>query len=210
MPNRVTAIVALCRSISINQGGGAVNILKATKTGGLILAMSLFLTHTAWAQTQTSSSEMDASKFSVQAGMGFFAEDNFDGFLLNFEGSYHIDQNWSVGVGIQLGFDDDFLLLSMPFFGQYDFGNIPGEIPILSDMHPFARLGIGFTYAEFDPGPFDFDDTGFLFVIGGGLAYPINDELSLESKMQFNITSNDFFEDDYYFSWEMVSLRYRF
>ena len=174
--------------------------------------MSLFLTHTAWAQTQTSSSEMDASKFSVQAGMGFFAEDNFDGFLLNFEGSYHIDQSWSAGVGIQLGFDDDFLLLSMPFFGQYDFENIPGEIPMLSDMHFFARLGIGFTYAENEVGPFNknIDDTGFLFVIGGGLAYPINEKISLESKMQFNITTNDFFEDDFYFSWELVSLRYRF
>ena len=43
-----------------------------------------------------------------------------------------------------------------------------------------------------------------------GLAYPINEKISLESKMQFNITSNDFFEDDYYFSWEMISLRFRF
>ena len=187
-----------------------MKILKATKTGGLILAISFFLTHTAWAQTQTSSSGMDASKFSVQTGIGFFADDNFDGFLLNFEGSYHIDQSWSAGVDFQLGFDDDFLLFSMPFYGQYDFGNIPGDVPILSDMHPFARLGLGFTYAEFEAGPIDIDDTGFLFVMGGGLAYPINDNLSVESRMQFNITTNDFFEDDFYFTWELVSLRYRF
>ena len=94
--------------------------------------------------------------------------------------------------------------------GQYDFGNIPGDVPILSEMHPFARLGMGFTYAEIDTRFFDVDDTGFLFVIGGGVAYPVNDHISIESRMQFNITTNDFFEDDFYFSWELISLRYRF
>jgi len=185
-------------------------IIRMMQAGTLILALSLFAVNSAWAQAQTTSSGIDASKFSVSTGIGFFAEDNVDGFLLNFEGSYHIDQNWSAGVDFQLGFDDDFLLFSMPFYGQYDFGNVPGDVPILMDMHPFARLGLGFTYAEIDTRFFDVDDTGFLFVIGGGMAYPINENISLESRMQFNITTNDFFEDDFYFSWELISLRYRF
>ena len=69
---------------------------------------------------------------------------------------------------------------------------------------------MGFTYAEIDTRFFDIDDTGFLFVMGGGVTYPINENLSVDSRMQFNITTNDFFEDDFYFSWELVSLRYRF
>ena len=142
--------------------------------------------------------------------MGFFAEDNFSGFMLNFEGNYHIDESWSAGVDLQLGFDTDFLLLSMPFYGRYDFGNLAADAPFLSKMHPFAKLGLGFTYAEIDTAFFDIDDTGFLFVMGGGIAYEINDNLSAESTMQFNITTNDFFADNFYFSWEMISLRYRF
>ena len=68
-------------------------------------------------------------------------------------------QRISVGVDrLELGFDDDFLLFSMPFYGQYDFGNVPGEVPILMDMHPFARLGLGFTYAEIDTRFFDVDN----------------------------------------------------
>lgn len=187
------------------------------------MTMSLIAANSAAAQEATDASPaLDPSRFSVQAGLGFFAADVFledgDGFLLNFEGSYHIDQNWSAGVDLQLGFDDDFLLLSMPFYARYDFGNLPVDAAYFSKMHPFAKLGIGFTYAEFD-GSFsrggirfsaDVDDTGFLFLIGGGMAYPVNDNFSLETTMQFNITTNDFFEDDFYFSWEIISLRYRF
>ena len=103
-----------------------------------------------------------------------------------------------------------FLLLSMPFYSRYDFGNLVADEPLFSKMHPFAKLGIGFTYAEIDIGFFEIDDTGFLFVIGGGMAYEINDHLSAETTMQFNITTNDFFVDNYYFSWEIISLRYRF
>jgi opacity protein-like surface antigen len=102
----------------------------------------------------------------------------------------------------------------MPFYGQYDTDNFATDMDILKDMHAFAKLGLGFTYAESDPsGPIDDDDdddTGFLFVIGGGVAYDLNEHISIESRMQFNITTNDFFDDDFYFSWEVLAARYRF
>ena len=180
------------------------------KKSMLVFAMSLMVVNFAAAEASDARSAVDSSRFSVQAGLGFFAEDNFDGFLLNLEGNYHIDESWSAGVDLQLGFDNDFLLLSMPFYGRYDFGNLAADAPFLSKMHPFAKLGLGFTYAEIDTSFFDIDDTGFLFVMGGGVAYEINDNLSAETTMQFNITTNDFFADDFYFSWEIISLRYRF
>ena len=180
------------------------------KKSMLVFAMSLMIVNFAAAEASDDRSAVDSSRFSVQAGLGFFAEDNLDGFMLNFEGNYHIDESWSAGVDLQLAFESDFLLLSMPFYGRYDFGNLPADAPFLSKMHPFAKLGLGFTYAEIDTRFFDIDDTGFLFMMGGGIAYEINDNLSAESTMQFNITTNDFFADNFYFSWEVISLRYRF
>ncbi len=184
------------------------------------VTMSFVAANSAAAQATDASPALDLSRFSVQAGLGFFASDvvdgvpeDGDGFLLNFEGSYHIDQNWSAGVDFQFGFDDDFLLFSMPFYGRYEFGNLPVDAPYFSKMRPFAKAGLGFTFIDIDlaaGAAGDDDDTGFLFLIGGGMAYPINDNFSLESTMQFNITTNDFFEDDFYFSWEIISLRYRF
>jgi hypothetical protein len=177
---------------------------------GLAVALSLLALNTATAAAQETSSALDANHFSVGAGIGFFAEDNFDGFLLNFDGRYHFDEHLSAGVDFQFGFDDDFLLFSLPLYGRYDFGKFEIDTPILKDMNVFTKLGMGFTYAEFDHRLIDTDDTGFLFVIGGGLAYSVNEHISFESRMQFNITTNDLFEDDFYFSWEVLSARYRF
>ena len=174
----------------------------------LVSLMCFIATHSAIAEE---SNGVALEDFSVGAGFGFHANDDTDGFLINFGPAYHIDENWSAGVDMQFGFEDDALLFSMPFYGQYDTDNFATDMDILKDMRAFAKLGLGFTYAEFDPsGPIDFDDTGFLFVIGGGVAYDLNEHISIESRMQFNITTNDFFDDDFYFSWEVLAARYRF
>ena len=181
----------------------------------LVSLMCFIATHSAIAEE---SNGVALEDFSVGAGFGFHANDHNDGFLINFGPAYHIDDNWSAGVDMQFGFEDDRLLFSMPFYGQYDTDNFATDMDILKDMHAFAKLGLGFTYAEIDgPGRFDFDDTGFLFVIGGGVAYDLNEHISIESRMQFNITTNNtrnntgkLFDDKFYFSWEVLAARYRF
>jgi opacity protein-like surface antigen len=173
----------------------------------LILGLSLIVINSAWAQE---SGQQDGH-FSVAAGLGFFADNDNDGFSMNFEGSYHVDDLWSGGIDFQIGIEDsDTTILSVPIFGRYDFDSFPTDIAILKDLHAFAKLGMGLTYVEIDRGGSTRDDTDFLFVIGGGLAYPITDQIYLESRMQFNITPNDFFDDDYYFSWEMIGVRFHF
>ena len=172
-----------------------------------VAVISLVAASSASAQSTDSSSVREHSKFSVEGGIGFAAEDNFDGFLLNFGGLYRLTNKISAGVDFQLAFDDDGTVFSMPFYGRYDFGDLPVDVAILKEMHPFAKAGLGFTYVDPDAGK---DDTGFLFLIGGGVSYPISESLSVESVMQFNITTNDAFQDDFYFSWEMVALRYHF
>lgn len=153
-------------------------------------------------------STTEERKFSVASGLGFFANNDDGGFVMNFEGSYHFDEHWSGGIDFQVGIEDsDTTILSVPIFGRYDFGNFRTEIAILEDLHAFARLGMGVTTVF---GSRSGGGTNFLFVMGGGLAYPITDQISLESRMQFNITPNDFFEDDYYFSWEIIGARFRF
>ena len=176
----------------------------------LVLAISLILSNSIAAQDSGSPAVLNASQFSIAAGIGFFTEDNSDGFLLNFGGLHHIDEKWSVGLDFQIGIDNDFTIFSMPFYGRYDFGNIPVGVPVLKDIHPFAKTGIGFTFAELDTQLGDFDDTGFLFAIGGGVAYPVLRNLSFESTMLFNVTTNDLFDDDFYFTWEIISARVRF
>ena len=181
---------------------------RSSKGALLMLALSWLTLDTAAAEE---SSELTAEKFSVGEGIGFFTDDNFHGLALDFEGMYHINEHWSAGVNFQLGFDDDdFLLFSMPLYLQHDFDNFPVDVAVLKDMHAFLRFGLGFSYAKLDDGPINVDRTGFLFVLGAGVAYPITQHLSLESRMNINLTSNDLFEDDFYYSWQIVRARYRF
>ncbi len=176
----------------------------------LVLAISLTVSNSGSAQDTGSPAVLNAGDFSLAAGIGFFAEDNFDGFLLNFGGLHHINEKWSVGLDFQVGIDNDFTMFSMPFYGRYDFGDIPVGVPVLKDIHPFAKTGIGFTFAELDTQLGDLDDTGFLFVIGAGVAYPVLPNLAFESTMLFNVTTNDLFDNDFYFTWEIISARLRF
>lgn len=174
-----------------------------------MLALSWLALDTAAAEED---SDLAAEKFSVGTGVGFFAEDNFHGFTVDFEGTYHINDHWSSGVNFQLGFDDEFLLFSMPFYLQYDFDDFSVDVPVLEDMHAFVRFGLGFTYAKGDDPEtnVNVDRSGFLFVLGGGVAYPITEHLSVESRMHLNVTSNDLFDDDFYYSWQILGARYRF
>jgi opacity protein-like surface antigen len=190
-----------------------MNVLQKSRSFFLVLVLVVVgVAVVAVGPVSAQQSNSDGSGLSVTGGIGFFAEPNFDGFLLNFGGSYHFDEHVSAGVDFQLGFDDDFVLFSMPFYGQYDFGKFQVDVPVLEDMHAFVKTGLGLTHVNGDrPGGAKNErDTGFLFIIGGGVAYPVTENVSIESRMQFNITKNRFFEDDYYFSWEIVSARFRF
>lgn len=177
-------------------------------------ACTLLLVASASAAQEPASSgtSSDArSPFSVQTGVGFFVDDNFDGFLWSTDGTYRFTDNWSAGIELQVGAEDDLTLVSMPFFGRFDY-------EVVDNLSLFGRTGIGFTYADFEKSiqtglgriKIDEDDTGFLFMIGWGAGYSFTEALSVESIMQFNVTTNDLFEDDFYYSWQVAALRYRF
>jgi hypothetical protein len=151
---------------------------------------------------------------SVQGGLGFTAGP--DAFLLGFEADVEIGNGLSLGPMLQLGLDEDFTLVSPAAYARYTFDLSQAEAPPeLRRIQPYVQGGLGFTYINIDvPNiPFvdiDDDDIGFLFNLGFGADYPITDSLSLGSKMLFNILPADVFNENFYFSWEVVALRYRF
>jgi hypothetical protein len=131
----------------------------------LLLALSLIVVNAASAQESVE----EEGGLSVAAGLGFFADDDNDGFSMNFEGSYHVDEHWSGGIDFQIGIEDsDTTVLSVPVFGRYDVDTFPTDIAILEDLNAFAKLGMGLTHVDVDGGNWGGDDTDFLFVIGGG------------------------------------------
>ncbi len=134
-----------------------------------------------------------------------------DAFLLGFETDYRLDYALSVGGAMQAGMDDEITLLSPSAYARYKFSNpFSGQ---LRKLRPYLQGGIGLNYVNRDvpaSSSLDDDDIGFLMNFGFGTEYVLSDALSIGSRMLFNVTPTDVFDDTFYFSWEVTTLRYRF
>ena len=186
---------------------------RNTKSSLLIVLLIALSPGIALAQSSATETQRDAGgPFAVQAGLGFTADP--DAFLLNFEGDYRLDDAFSAGAMLQLGLDDDFTLVSPAAYLRYSV-DLSDYNEDLRNLTPFVQGGLGFTYIEIDlpsaaPPGIDDDDIGFMFNFGFGVDYLFTDHVSVGSKMLFNILPTDVFDDDFYFSWEIAALRYRF
>ncbi len=145
---------------------------------------------------------------SVQTGLGFTADP--EAFLLGIEGDFQVNRNVSVGSTVQFGLDDRFTVISPTLHGRYWF-EFPGRDEILQRLRPYVQLGAGFTYINVDGwrGQDD-DDLGFLINGGFGADFRLSHSLSIGTKMLFNGIPGGVFGENFYFSWEVAALRFRF
>ncbi len=146
---------------------------------------------------------------SLRTGLGFTADP--DTFLLGFEGDYVFSDPFSTGVLVQLGVDDDLTMVSPVAYLRYrlDLGQLS---PSLERVEPYLQGGLGLTYWDVDHmGHFrNKDDTEFLMNFGFGVEYRLTNHISAGSHMLFNVIPNEIFDERFYFSWEVATLRYRF
>ncbi len=173
----------------------------------LVIAFASLLGATS-ASAQSRSGDGPSPPFSVQAGLGF--TDDPDAFLLEFEGNYRLGDGLSVGTLLQLGLDDDFTLVSPLGYVRYTFDLSHATAPDLRRLKPYVQGGMGFTYIDIDVPRRDDDDIGFLMSFGFGADYPITDSVSLGSRMLFNFLPDDVVDENFYFSWQVAGIRFRF
>ncbi len=183
------------------------------KSSLLIILLISLVPGIALAQSSAAETQPDAGgPFSVQAGLGFTADP--DAFLLNFEGDYRLGDALSAGAMLHLGLDGDFTIVSPAAYVRYSF-DLSEMNTGLRDLTPFVQGGLGFTYIDIDlpsfaPPGIDDDDIGFMFNFGFGAEYAFTDQISVSSKMLFNILPTEVFNDNFYYSWEIAAFRYRF
>ena len=181
-----------------------------------------FLAPAAWAQydddrpyddrygTDPYAEDSGAGRFSIRTGLGFTADP--DGFLLGFEGDYAFTEHLSTGVLLQLGLDDDRTIVSPVVYGRFR-SDLGGIDPALEPLEPYIHLGFGITYWHVDrrpPRSGTTDDVEFLLNPGVGIEYRFTDHVSAGTHMMFNIIPAEIFGERFYFSWEVLTLRYRF
>ncbi len=110
----------------------------------------------------------------VGADIGFLADTVDDEvFTMSFQGDYYLAQNISVGPQLLFTPGGDLTQITFAGIGRY---HIPlGAVSIV----PFG--GIGFVYADYDPGRRDDDAWSYSFPLGTTATFSISRSVSLAS-----------------------------
>lgn len=141
-------------------------------------------------------------KWSVRAGLGFTADPSM--FLMALEGDYHLFQNLAVGPLVQLAVSDDELLLAPTANAQYAF-NVPG----LDPLKPFIQGGLGFAYLNNEDCNCN-EDVGFLVNFGLGFDWFLSTNLAAGTSVLFNFLPDEVLDEDFFFSWQVATVRWVF
>jgi hypothetical protein len=192
-----------------------------------LLAIAVLLAAPASAQTRPYPPDMttdereeqtgangDEGTFSLKPGLGFTASPT--SLLLGFEGDYRVADPISLGALTEVGIRDHLTIVSPVLFARY-WPNLGRLIdPDLSPIEPYLHLGLGFSYWDADGyrGVHD-NDTEFLLNMGFGVEYRFTKHVSVGSQMLFNVIpagelEHTRIDKTFYFSWQVVGLRYRF
>jgi hypothetical protein len=78
----------------------------------------------------------------------------------------------------------------------------------MKKLRPFLQGGAGLTYIEEKHPGRDRDATDFLINIGAGVDFPLDDSISIGTRMLVNLIPGEVLDQRVYFNWEILSVRY--
>jgi opacity protein-like surface antigen len=102
--------------------------------------------------------------------------------------------------------------LSPVAYGRYT-ANLGAFTDALDRVDTYLQGGLGFTWWDVDRparAGGDDDDAEFLINFGFGAEYRLTEHVSAGTHMLFNVIPDEIYDERFYFSWEVVTLRYRF
>lgn len=146
---------------------------------------------------------MRSGHWSAHGGIGFTADPTT--FLLAFGADYFVNQNVSVGPLFQFGLDDDPFIFAPTLHVQWTF-----DLPDIQNLKPYIQAGLGFAYFYENGRRGDNDDLGFLFNPGVGADWYFNDNMAAGTSMLFNILPDEVFDEEFFFSWQVLTFRFIF
>ncbi len=174
----------------------------------LALAVGLIMLAAAGGAAAQEAQGLPESPWSFRASIGFTAGPG--SFLLSAELPYAVNDHVFVGPLLQLGLSSDDKIVAPSANVQYVFDTSGVQNEFLNKLEPFLQGGVGFAYIHKDRRGRDRDDVGFMFNFGGGVEYPLNETVSLGTNMLFNILPVDTAGENFFFSWQFATLRFRF
>ena len=111
---------------------------------------------------------------------------------------------------IQLGFDDEETIVAPTLNLEYHFDLRNSSNGLARRLHPYIQGGLGFAYIHKDRRGDDDDEVGFLLAPGLGLEFDLTENLALGSNVRFNVLPSEVSGENFFLSWEFVTLRVKF
>lgn len=158
-----------------------------------VVFLSLMLAGIALAQEGTATSDYPASgtseyhgsellskRWTAGGGMGLLGSTPDDtAFAVNGNADYFVNEHFSIGPLVQLGFTDDMTMLGVSGQGKYWITS-----PLSGDRGQlYLQSGLGFAHADFRA-----DDSSWLVPIGIGYDYALTPGVNLTSAFLVNFT----------------------
>lgn len=159
-----------------------------------------------WSTPARSQPVATLSGWSLRGGIGF--TEGPDSLLLGFELPYAFDQWVSAGPMLQVGIDNENTIVAPSANVTITIADLPGKA--LDRIVPFVSVGLGFAVIGDDDRQNANTGVGFLIPVGFGLEYPISDRLSLGSHMTLNFLPEETLNQDFWFSWQVGTIRIAF
>ncbi|MFQ5505689.1 MAG: hypothetical protein ACE5F1_12965 [Planctomycetota bacterium] len=118
-------------------------------------------------------------------------------------------ENLSLGGLLQIGVSNDDLIVAPSVTVKRSFDLREGGD--LGSLSPYVLGGVGFAVIEKErPGLPDREDTGLLVQTGFGAEIPLEEGVSVGTGMLFNLLPRRVAGERFFFSWQLVTLSFRF
>ena len=154
----------------------------------------------------------DPAPWSVSGGIGFTLDPGT--FLMTLGAEYAPDgtAGFSAGPLVQFGVSGNNTIIAPTVNGRYAFDLSDSKDDIARRLSPFLQGGLGFAYIDKDRSApkKDKDEVGFLLNMGVGLEFELSDSVSIGNSILFNVLPVRTARQNFFFSWQFATMRYRF
>jgi hypothetical protein len=141
----------------------------------------------------------------LKGGVGFTVDPS--SFLLTLQADFFLIDLLAVGPLVQLGVSDHNTILAPTLNFQFVFDLPWQEVEALK---PTAQFGLGFAYLHKNHRQGHDDDVGFLVNFGFGAEYFLTSQVALGTNFLFNFLPHETLDVDFFFSWQVVTVRFQF
>jgi hypothetical protein len=176
---------------------------RRRRVARLLLALGVLF---AAAEPAASQEFDEAERWSIATSIGFTADPG--AFQLTVGLPYSASRSFRVGPLLQLAFADDLVIVAPTANFQYAF-DVPGSNPQLRRLRPYLQLGLGFAYIDKNQRWND-DEVGFLLNPGFGAEYAVTESIAVGSNVLFNVLPVTTTGENFFFSWQVGSVRFLF